>query len=212
MSIQRFPEEMRPMVRVAYAAAWEALVETHGAQAVQLMLEFAPRIPPLQGLELYFHVVGVPDPMIEWVRNRALTRFELDSALPTTAPCGVSGWRRLRLDLVLRQAKARRHFHERTLELARMAGARAAEEVLTTHVANALAFARLLHRVLPIERAVEHYVHEFSLSLAMAQAVAQRAQAQLAAEQLALQYREEVEVVDYDPPRLRLPASLARET
>ena len=82
MSLRRIPTCLHLTIRVAYASAWEALVRTHTDQAVQFIQEFAPRIPPLEALELYFRVVAVPDPMQELVRTRTLTSLEIDTLAP----------------------------------------------------------------------------------------------------------------------------------
>ena len=67
MSLRRIPDALHLHVRVAYAASWEALIDTHTRQAVQLVTEFAPRVSVLRGLDLYFQVSAVPTP-------RAVTR------------------------------------------------------------------------------------------------------------------------------------------
>ena len=138
MSTHRFPQSLRLRLRVAYATAWEALLETHTAQAMQFVHEFAPRLPVLEVLDLYFRVVAVPAPMEESVRGRALSGLDLDCLLPRMPLPTLRGWSRLRLDLLLENVRYRRRFHEKTMQLARMAGARAADDVQATHVASAL--------------------------------------------------------------------------
>ena len=101
MSLRRFPPALRPRVRIAYAAAWEALVETHAAQALQFVHEFSSRLAVLEALDLYFEVVAVPSLMEEPVRVRTLTRVDLDNLQPTIPLPSVRGWRRLRMDLVI---------------------------------------------------------------------------------------------------------------
>ena len=187
MSTRRFSPSFRLRLRVAYAKAWEALLETHTAQAMQFVHEFAPRLPVLEALGLYFRVVAVAAPMVESVRTRVLSGLELDCLLPRMPLPSLRGWNRLRLDRLLENARCRRRFHEKTMQLARMAGARAAEDVQATHVANALNFVTLLSEHLPVHRAIDHYVREFSLPLPAAAGVNQRAQAQLAAEHLVVQ-------------------------
>jgi hypothetical protein len=139
-SLRQFPESLRPQLHVAYAAAREALVATHQAQAVRFTQEFSRRLPPLEALDLYFRVVPVP------------------------------------LSLMRR----RRHHMEATLQLARLAGARAADAVLDTHVLNAARIAEILHHVVWVDDAVSHYIHTFRLSLATAYMVFQRTRAMMA--------------------------------
>ena len=118
MSTHRFPQSLRLRLRVAYATAWEALLETHTAQAMQFVHEFAPRLPVLEVLDLYFRVVAVPAPMEESVRGRALSGLDLDCLLPRMPLPTLRGWSRLRLDLLLENVRSRRRFHEKTMQLA----------------------------------------------------------------------------------------------
>jgi hypothetical protein len=188
MSLKGFRPSERPQVQMAYAAAWEALIGVHSSQAHLFVQEFASRLPVLDALDLYFRVVPVPEPMIEPARVRALVSIDLDSLPPRGSLPTVAGWQWLRLDVVSDVLHFRREYNRRTTMLARMVGARAAEAVLATHVENAVEFARLLRRLMPAERAIAHYVREFTLSPPAAQSVSQRAKAELAGEALAAQY------------------------
>ncbi len=199
MSLRRIPSALHLHVRIAYANAWEALVVTHTSQALQLVCEFAPRAPVLRALDLYFEVVAVPEAMQETVRTRTLTALELESLPPLTPLPLLRGWQVLRLDRFVEQQQYRRRYQEKTLQLARMVGARAAEAVVATHVENAIGFSGLLRGVLPVEQATDHYLREFSLSSSAAQMVWQRVQARVAGEELTAQY--------FDPP----PPPLERE-
>ena len=60
-----------------------------------------------------------------------------------------TGWQRLRIDLLLENRRQRVRYHDKTLELARMVGARAAEAVIATHVDNAVGFTHLVQGVMP---------------------------------------------------------------
>ena len=169
MSLRRIPAALHLHVRIAYANAWEALIGTHTSQALQFVCEFASRAPVLRALDLYFEVVAVPEAMQETVRTRCLTSLELES-LPTLTPLPVlRGWQLLRVDRFLEQQQYRRRYQEKTLQLARMVGARAAEAVVATHVENAIGFCALLRGVLPVEQSADHYLREFSLSSSAAQ-------------------------------------------
>jgi hypothetical protein len=184
MSLRRIPDALHLPVRVAYATSWEALIDTHTRQAVQFVTEFAPRIAVLRGLDLYFQVTAVPEAMHEVVRSRTLTALDL-TKIPAAAELPVlTGWHRLRLDLQLEHQRYRKRYQERTLELAIMAGSRAAEAVVATHVENALELAWLLKGVLPVNTAADHYIREFGLSAGMAQMVLQRVQARVAGDEL----------------------------
>jgi hypothetical protein len=188
MSLRRIPATLHLHVRIAYANAWESLIGTHTSQALQFVCEFASRAPVLRALDLYFEVVAVPEAMQEMVRTRCLTSIELESLPPLTPMPVLRGWQLLRVDRFLEQQQYRRRYQEKTLQLARMVGARAAEAVIATHVENAIGFSALLRGVLPVEQATDHYLREFSLSSSAAHMVWQRVQARVAGAELTAQY------------------------
>lgn len=175
---------------MAYAAAWEALIGTHTSQATQFVCEFAARLPVLEALDLYFQVVAVPEAMQEVVRTRTLTELDLEMLPPLTALPELQGWQRFRPDLILAQQRFRRRWRERTIQLARMVGARAAEAVVATHVENAITFTSLLKAHMPVEQAADQYLREFALAASAAQMVWQRVQARVAGDALKEQYRD----------------------
>lgn len=199
MSLRRIPEALHLQVRIAYATAWEALIATHTSQAQQFLCEFASRVSVLDGMDLYFRVTAVPEAMQEVVRSRTLTSLELDSLSPVTPMPVLTGWQRFRLDLVLEHQRYRRRFHDKTIELARMVGARAAEAVVATHVENAIGLTRLLKGAMPVGQASEYYLREFSLPSSVAQMVSQRVQARIAGEELTAQYDEPVPLPTTEP-------------
>jgi hypothetical protein len=185
-TLRQFPEPLRPQLQVAYAAAREALIATHQQQAVRFTEEFSRRMPPLDALDLYFRVVPVPLPMIESVVSRTLVALDFDR-LPRVpaAPSFLSALRSLRLDLTLTLLRRRRNVMETTLQLARLAGARAADAVLDTHVLNAARIVEILHQVVWVDDAVSHYIHTFRLPLPTAYMVFQRTRAMVADRNLA---------------------------
>ena len=203
MSLRRIPTCLHLTIRIAYASAWEALVRTHTDQAVQFIQEFAPRIPPLEALELYFRVVAVLDSMQELVRTRTLTSLEIDTLAPLATVPALRGWQRLRLDLVLEHRRYRRRHQDGTLQLARMVGARAAEAIVATHVSNAIEFCGLVRGVLTVEQATDHYLREFSLASSAAHMVSQRVQARVVGQEL---------TAHDDGPLPRVPASPSSQT
>ncbi len=190
MSLRRIPAALHLQVRVAYAISWEALIDTHNRQALQFVSEFAPRIPVLAALDLYFRVTAVPEAMHEVVRSRTLTAIDLKTVPEPVEMPTLAGWGRLRLDLLIEQGRYRRRYHERTLELALMVGARAAEAMVVTHIENALELIWLLKGVMPVKAAADYYVREFGLSASMAQMVMQRVQARVAGDELTSQVDE----------------------
>ena len=193
MSLRRIPDALRLKVGVAYAIAWETLVDTHARQAVQFVSEFAPRLPVLDAVTLYFRVTAVPESMREVVRARALASLEPDVLPPLTPLPALTGWHRFRPDLWLENRRQRVRYHEKTLELARMVGARAAEAVLATHVENAVGFTHLVAGVIPANAAIGRYIREFNLPDGLAQMVRQRAQARVAGRELTAQYEDPAE-------------------
>jgi hypothetical protein len=188
MSLRRIPEALHLRVRIAYASAWEALIGTHTSQALQFVCEFASRTPVLRALDLYFEVVAVQAGMQESVRTRSLTSLELESLPPLAAPVPLRGWQVLRIDRFIEHQQYRRRFEEKTVQLARMVGARAAEAVIATHVENVISFYELLRGVMPVDQVTDHYLREFSLQSSAALMVSQRVQARVAGEELTAQY------------------------
>jgi len=200
MSLRRIPDALSLKVRIAYATGWDALIDTHTAQALQFVCEFAPRLPVLEGLDLYFRVTAVPEAMQEAVRVGTLTALDVESLPALTVLPSLSGWHLLRLDLLLEQQRFRRRYHERTLALARMVGARSAEAVIATHVENAIGLARLLKGIMPVNAATDRYLREFSLPGSIAEMVMQRVQARVAGEELSAQYDDPVPQVELPEP------------
>lgn len=181
VSLRSFPESLRPRLLVAYAAAREALISTHQHQLVRFTREFSRRMPALDALELYFRVVPVPPQMEDAVQSRALVALDLERLPDPPEPGEIAGaLRHLRLDLVIEAWRQRRQALEASLQLARLAGARAAEAVLDTHVDNAVRIATLLEETVWVDEAVSHYIHTFRLPLATAHMVYQRARARVA--------------------------------
>jgi hypothetical protein len=192
MSLRRIPDELHLRVRIAYAAGWEALIESYGRQALEFVCEFAHRLPPLEALNLFSKVIAVPLEMQEEIACRTLIALDLESLPPLQRPPNLTGWQRLRPDLLLERQRARRRFDEATIELARMVGARATEAVISTHVENAVEFARLLRGVMPVNAATDRYLVEFALPAMMASMVGQRVRARVAGAELIAQYDEPV--------------------
>lgn len=203
MSLRRIPDALHLQVSVAYAMAWEALIDTHTRQALQFVSEFAVRLPALGALDLYFQVTAVPEAMNEVIRARTLTALDLKTVPESAEMPTLSGWGRLRLDLALEHSRYRRRYQERTIELARMVGSRASEAALATHVENALEWAWLLKGVMPVNAATDHYLREFGLQATTAQMVMQRVQARVASDELTAQ-------VDEPPPPGPEPAGTSR--
>ena len=138
--------------------------------------------------------------MQEIVRARTLTGLELEKlADPADLPF-LTGWHRLRLDLQLEHHRYRRRQLERTQELARLAGARAAEAVVATHVENALELGWLLRGVMPAGTVADHYILQFGLAAGVAQMVAQRVAAKVAGDELTAPHDEPLPPMPVEQP------------
>src|SRR5436309_5043407 len=190
MSLRRIPDELHLKVRIAYATAWEALIDTHTRQAVEFVCEFTQRLPPLEALSLFFQVIAVPLAMQEAIACRTLITLDLESLPPLTRPPKLTGWQRLRPDLLLENERRRRRYDQKTVELASMMGARVAEAVIATHVENAVEFTRLLKGVMPVNAATDRYLFEFAPLESIASMVRQRVRARVAGAELVAQYDE----------------------
>lgn len=192
MSVREVPPILRTQTRIALASAWEALVDTHSAQAVPFIQEFASRISVLAALELYLRVGAVPDTMREVVRSRTLLGIDL-ACLPARIPLpALSGFDFLLPHRIIAVARQRRLHRDTTLQLAELVGARAEEAILQTHVSNAMRLVRLLEGTMSAEKVAGYYLREFALPMTVGHAVYRRVQALVAGERLAAQYTREV--------------------
>src|SRR5690606_38777041 len=174
---RRLPETVRRRLEVASATAWEALVEAHTSHALQLIALLADRLPFDDAVARYLREMEVSETMAAAVRNRVLVALEHaerpDDSRPSLQlfaaddehePAGeadagdaAEGWRRFRPDILMRGLKERHRRHDETEGWIRLAIARAEEGIISTHVNNAITFAALLERHMPLERAVEEY-------------------------------------------------------
>lgn len=177
-SMRQFPEAVRPRLQVAYAKAREALIATHAEQAAQFTREFSRRLPPLEALDLYFRVVAVPLPMEDSIISRALVELDLDRLQPTPVRPSLGELvKGLHFELAFDNIRRQRQSMEVTLQLARLAGARASEAVLATHIENAMRVVDILEDTIWVDEAVSHYIHTFKLPLSTAHMVFQRTRA-----------------------------------
>jgi hypothetical protein len=164
--------------------AWEALVDTHVAQALAFIDLLADRMPLEESLPRYLLEVDLGEAMASAVRNRALISVEGirpgDEVPLPPAPDSGPGWARLRPAAVLREFRARQRRDDETELRIRLALARAEETAIATHVDNAITFAALLDGYLPFDRAIAEYLEAVGLVGSRAQSVHQRTMARLA--------------------------------
>jgi hypothetical protein len=201
-STKRLPDSVRSRLEVSTALAWEALVETHAAQAAAFVQLLSDRAPLEETLPRYMVELDLSESMAAAVRTRVIVALEAPPAEsePAAEPAGTlelrppgasdeeskedegdeSGWRRFRPDVVVREFRERQKRDDVTEGLIKLALARAEETVIATHVDNAITFAALLEGYLPIDRAVQEYLEAVTLSGGRAQAVHQRTMAKLA--------------------------------
>ena len=171
--------------------AWEALVEAHSQQARDFVDLFEDYIPLEEALTRYLRDMDLVDTMLAAVRTRVLVATE---DVPKETPKLMlqtegaaapednddEGWRRFRPDVMMRGVMDRQKKNEELERLVELAIARAEEEVIKTHVDNAITFAALLEEFGPFSRGVEHYIASMNIVGGRGQAVLQRTMARLA--------------------------------
>lgn len=171
--------------------AWEALVEAHAAQAREFVALFEEHLPLDEALNRYVRDMDLTETMVAAVRTRVLVAIEETPARP--APESLSlrpatdidtddddRWRRFRPDVMMRGVIQRQRKNEEVDRLVELAIARAEEEIIKTHVDNAITFAALLDELGPLSRGVEHYIAVMNIVGGRGQAVLQRTMARLA--------------------------------
>jgi hypothetical protein len=189
-------EPMRRKLEVATAMALEALIDAHVAQGSAFVTVLADHEPLEESLPRYLREMDLTEALATAVRTRLLALFdETPPAVPTedeTAMLrsryvaepddnGDEDWSLLRRPQRVVQGVRRRQ--RRTEELDRivmLALARAEENVIRTHVENAVGFVALLEEQLRLDRAVQQYVSAVGLAGGRAQTVFQRTMARLA--------------------------------
>lgn len=172
--------------------AWEALVEAHATQARDFVDLFEEHMPLEEALNRYVRDMDLGETMVAAVRTRVLVAIE-DGNAPAevesltlrppegeAADDGDEGWRRFRPDVVMRGVIERQKKNEETERMVEFAIARAEEELIKTHVDNAITFAALLDEIGPLSRGVEHYIAAMGVVGGRGQAVLQRTMARLA--------------------------------
>ncbi len=194
-SYRRLPETVRHRVEVAAAMAWEALVEAHSTQAREFVALFEDLMPLDESLLRYLRDMDLNETMVAAVRTRVLVGIEdaqarrtPDESLSIRPPeadlaadaADDDRWRRFRPDVMMRGVLERQKKNEEVDRLIELAIARAEEEIIKTHVDNAITFAALLDEFGPLSRGVEHYIAAMNIVGGRGQAVLQRTMARLA--------------------------------
>lgn len=193
---RRLGESMRRKLDVASAMAWEALVDTHVEQAAQFVQLLDEHEPVQYSLPRYLREMDLDQTMATAIRTRVLTRLEddgpdrdesPDTPAPLPFPPAAStdrdgaAWNLLRSPgTVVRDVIRRQRLGDEVDRIVQLALARAEENVIRTHVENAIGFVALLEDRLPLDRAVQQYLDVVRLAGGRAQTVFQRTMARLA--------------------------------
>jgi hypothetical protein len=190
---RRLDEPMRRKLEVATALAWEALVDTHVEQATQFIALLGAHLPVEESLPRYLRESDLDETMATSIRTRVLTEIEKEESrsaadAPPADPADKprpeersDGWGLLRQPQRVVQGVMRRQRRAEEVERITMLSlARAEENLIRTHVENAIGFVALLQDNLSLDRAVQQYLAAVRLAGGRAQAVFQRTMARLA--------------------------------
>jgi hypothetical protein len=181
---RRFSPSLRLKLQVVFAKAWEALAETYRIQAAAFVHRDAPWLPVDEALDRYFREVGVPAPMIDTVRARALIALapliDRSAALSVDPDEPAAARLTFRLDQLVGTLRQRAQYVEETNLQCRLAACVTHEAVAAAHVRMALEAASTLDAALPPDEAIMHYVRTCDLPALEAQIIFQRAMAQWA--------------------------------
>jgi hypothetical protein len=168
ISTRRFSAPTRLRLQLAFARAWEALAETYQLQAAEFVRRLRSRLSVDEALDRYFREVGVPAPIEETVRSRALISLSgLIENTPRRNRQGAS-WSMLRPDQLVDALRRRMEYVESTNLECRLAASVSDEAVAASHVRSALQTAEVL------------YVRTFNLSAIDGQVIYRKAMAQWA--------------------------------
>jgi hypothetical protein len=188
-------ESMRRKLEVASAMAWEALVDTHVEQATHFVALLSGYLPLEEALPRYLREADLGETMATAIRTRVLMRFEEQDGgelhlpaspfparpVPRPAEASDDGWALLRQSQrVVEGVRLRHRRNEEMDRIILLALARAEENLIRTHVENAIGFVALLQEQLSLDRSVQQYLGAVGLAGGRAQSVFQRTMAKLA--------------------------------
>lgn len=186
---QRLPGDVRRRLELAEAAAFEARLETHAQQALNLVAVFAPRMPFDEAVDRYIEVMGLAGDEAETVRTRALVAVgEAGMGADLSRERHRTGWglnwryaTPLGAVRFVRRKMRRNAEEDLWLELA---AARAEEAVVRTHIRHALNFIEIIGETAAPPRSVALYLDQLEVPAARARAVYQRTLARVAETEL----------------------------
>lgn len=172
MPLRRIPVALQLGLRIREAAAWEALVEAHRAQAAEFVRIHGALLDPEAALALYAKYVPVPASIRGAVETGALLRLDLCQSDVHVPPSNGQGW--------LQSFRERLRLQQEAERMAPLAAARAEQALLRTHLENAMNIEAYLHEVMPPSEAVAYYIRAFGLPGISAHMVYQQALARIA--------------------------------
>ena len=183
-------ESIRRKLEVTSAMAWEALVDAHVEQANQFIALVSEYEPVEESLPRYLRELDLRETMATAIRTRVLTTLEEhvdepdpDNVFPQNPDDGAGErWSSLlrQPQRVVKGVLRRQRRGEELERIVLLAIARAEENIIRTHVENAIGYVALLDDHLPLDRAVQQYLVAVALSGSRAQTVFQRTMARLA--------------------------------
>jgi hypothetical protein len=180
ISTRRFSAPIRLRLQLAFARAMEDLADTYQLQAAEFVRRLKSRLSVEEALERYFREVGVPAPIEETVRCRALISLAgLIENTPRPERKGPS-WGLLRPDLLFDAIQRRMEHVEATNLDCRLAASMSDEAVAHTHVRSALDTAEVLAGEVTPDEAIMHYIRTFNLPVVDGQLIFRKAMAQWA--------------------------------
>ncbi|HUR94910.1 MAG TPA: hypothetical protein VMY76_10030 [Gemmatimonadales bacterium] len=172
---RRFSHPLRLRLQVLFAKAFESLADTYRTQAVDFVHRLRGRLGVEEALDRYFREVGVPHPMSETVRSRALIALAPTAGAyraPETRAFGA--WLQLRPDQLFETVRRHAQAQDETSLDCRMAASLSDEAIAATHVAMALETVALLKDEAGPDDAIMHYVRHFNLPSVEAQIIFRR--------------------------------------
>jgi hypothetical protein len=178
---RRFSASTRLRLQLVFAKASEALAETYQLQAAEFVRRLKSRLTVDEALQRYFREVGVPAPIEETVRSRALISLAgLIENAPKHEARVSEKTTLLRPDHLIGALRKRVQFVEETNLDCRLAASISDEAVAATHVRMALETAEVLSGEAMPDQAILLYVRAMNLPSIDAQVVFRTAMSQWA--------------------------------
>lgn len=180
-------DSIRRKLEVTAAMAWEELVDAHVQQATQFIALVAAYEPLEHALPRYMRELDLRETMAAAIRTRVLTNYEertvqtddAPTVFPPAADSDDERWAGLP-QRVVKGVMRRQRRNEELERIVLLALARAEENIIRTHVENAISYVALLDGHLSLDRAVQQYLVAVGLAGSRAQTVFQRTMAKLA--------------------------------